>query len=368
MNAGRIQPSVDRMAHPFDQAGRLWRARIDRAGEYDLADGSEGFLPAPWSSFVPRSDYDRARRLRDDLVAGYRGRAFEDVFCGREVACPSGTCFVLESRSAMDLDGRDPARAAAAVLGDLKLVRGIGEVTERKLKGRGYRTVADLARHPLYRREAVRLLDTVAQGNPCDLLEWIGRRHRRSDPLLLEASRFHAPEDFVFLDIETLGLFSRPIILIGIAEVDERLIKYHQYLLRNIDEEPAALAAVKSHIGERSAFVTFNGRAFDIPYIQERFFYYGLQGDLGLAHFDVLPYSRRAWGETSPNCRLVTLENFLFGEERVDDVPSALVPEFYETYMLTGNPGPLVPIVEHNRKDLETLGRLFSKLHELWGR
>jgi len=187
------------MAHPFDQAGRLWRARVDRAGECDLADESGSPPPGPWSSFIPRSDYDRARRLRDDLVAGYRGRAFEDIFCGREVACLSGTCFVLESRSAMDLDGRDPARAAAAVLGDLKLVRGIGEVTERRLKGRGYRTVADLVRHPLYRREAARLLDAVAQENTCDLLEWIGRRHRRSDPLLLEASRFHAPEDFVFL-------------------------------------------------------------------------------------------------------------------------------------------------------------------------
>jgi len=351
------------MAHPFDQAGRLWRARVDRAGECDLADESESFPPGPWSSFIPRSDYDRARRLRDDLVAGYRGRAFEDAFCGREVACSSGTCFLLESRSAMDLDGRDPARAAAAVLGDLKLVRGIGEVTERRLKGRGYRTVADLVRHPLYRREAVRLLDTVAQGNTCDLLEWIGRRHRRSDPLLLEASRFHAPEDFVFLDIETLGLFSRPIILIGLARVQGGSIAVRQYLLRSVAEEEAALTAVLPDLeAEGTALVTFNGRAFDLPYIRERLAYYGIPADLGMPHFDVLHFARRRWRDSLATCRLGALETGVLGIARENDVPGGMVPEFYDAYQRTGNPGPLVPVVEHNRQDLVSLARLFALL------
>lgn len=351
------------MAHPFDQAGRLWRARVDRAGECDLADESGSPPPGPWSSFIPRSDYDRARRLRDDLVAGYRGRAFEDIFCGREVACLSGTCFVLESRSAMDLDGRDPARAAAAVLGDLKLVRGIGEVTERRLKGRGYRTVADLVRHPLYRREAARLLDAVAQENTCDLLEWIGRRHRRSDPLLLEASRFHAPEDFVFLDIETLGLFSRPIILIGLARVRDGSIAVRQYLLRSVAEEEAALTAVLPDLeAEGTALVTFNGRAFDLPYIRERLAYYGIPADLGMPHFDVLPFARRRWRDSIATCRLGALETGILGIARENDVPGRMVPEFYDAYQRTGNPGPLVPVVEHNRQDLVSLARLFALL------
>ncbi|WP_214020060.1 ribonuclease H-like domain-containing protein [Methanoculleus sp.] len=351
------------MAHPFDQAGRLWRARVDRAGEYDLAGGSEEFAPGPWSSFVPRSDYDRARRLRDDLVAGYRGRAFEDVFCGREVACPGGTCYLLESRSAMDLDGRDPARAAAAILGDLTLVRGIGEVTERRLKGRGYRTVADLARHPLYRREAIRLLDSVAKGNTRDLVEQIGRRRRRSDPLLLEASRFHAPEDFVFLDIETLGLFSRPIVLIGLARVRGGSITVRQYLLRSVVEEEAALTAVLPALeAEGAALVTFNGRAFDLPYIRERLAYYGIPAGLGMPHFDVLHFARRRWRDSLATCRLGALETGVLGVDRADDVPGRMVPEFYDTYQRTGNPGPLVPVVEHNRQDLVSLARLFAVL------
>jgi Predicted exonuclease len=363
LNAGRIQPSVDRMVCPFDQAGRLWRGRVDRAGEYDLVGGSGVSAPGPWSSFICRSDYDRARRLRDDLVAGYRGRAFEDVFCGREVACPSGACYVLESRGAMDLDGRDPDRAAAAILADLTLVHGIGEVTERRLKGRGYRTLADLARHPLYRREAARLLDSVAGGNTRDLVEEIGRRHRRSDPLLLEASRFHAPEDFVFLDIETLGLFSRPIILIGLARVGDGSITTRQYLLRSVVEEEAALTAVLPDLeADGAALVTFNGRAFDLPYIRERLAYYGIPADLDMPHFDVLHFARRRWKDSFATCRLSALETEVLGVGRENEVPGRMVPEFYDAYQRTGNPGPLVPVVEHNRQDLISLARLFALL------
>jgi uncharacterized protein YprB with RNaseH-like and TPR domain len=350
------------MAYPFDRAGRLWRARVDRAGEHNPFGGDERFAPGRWSPLAPFPDYDRARRLRDDLIAGYRGRAFEDVFCGREVACGGGRCYRLESRSAMDLDDRDPDRAGAAILGDRTLVRGIGEVTERKLKRWGYRTVADLVRHPLYRREAARLLDSVAEGDVCNLLERIGRR-RRSDPLLLEVSRFHAPADFIFLDIETLGLFSRPIILIGLARVRGGSIVVHQYLLRSVDEEEAALTAVLPDLeAVGTALVTFNGRAFDLPYIRERLAYYGIPAELGMPHFDVLHFARRRWRGSFATCRLGTLEREVLGVGRADDVPGRMVPEFYDTYQRTGNPGPLVPVVEHNRQDLISLARLFAIL------
>ena len=64
-----------------------------------------------------------------------------------------------------------------------------------------------------------------------------------------------------------------------------------------------------------------------------------------------------------PNCKLQTLEKHLFDFERVDDVPSSLVPSFYKTYNETGNIGPLIPIIEHNREDVVTLARILSRLH-----
>ena len=50
--------------------------------------------------------------------------------------------------------------------------------------------------------------------------------------------------------------------------------------------------------------------------------------------------------------------------ERHEDVPSGLVPDFYKTYLKTGNIGPLIPIIEHNRQDVVTLARLLSQLYQ----
>ncbi|WP_301677204.1 ribonuclease H-like domain-containing protein [Methanoculleus methanifontis] len=338
-----FKPSVEKMVRAFNRAGR--------------------YAPGIRSPFSACPDDEEARRLRDDLVAGYRGRVLEDVFCGREVACPSGTCYVIESESPMSLDGRDPDRAAAALLGDLTLVRGIGEATRRRLEERGCRTIIDLADHPLYCRDAARLLDSIAGGDTCELVEEIARRRRRSDPLLLEASRFHAPEEFVFLDIETLGLSSRPIILIGLARVSGGSIAVRQYLSRSAEEEEAVLAAVLPDLeAEGTAFVTFNGRAFDVPYIRDRLACHGIPAYLAVPHFDVLHFARRRWKDLLPSCRLDALETGVLGVARADDVPSRMVPEFYETYRRTGNPGPLVPVVEHNRQDIVSLARLFALL------
>jgi len=65
------------------------------------------------------------------------------------------------------------------------------------------------------------------------------------------------------------------------------------------------------------------------------------------------------------NCRLETVEKYLDIGRGVN-VPGALVPDFYQTYLTTGNVGPLVAIVEHNKQDLVTLATLFSRLYEEW--
>jgi uncharacterized protein YprB with RNaseH-like and TPR domain len=194
------------------------------------------------------------------------------------------------------------------------------------------------------------------------LMNWIGRRHHRSHPLILTLADCIDTEGFSFLDIETLGIFSRPIILLGLAHLRGDRVHVCQYLLRDIEEEPAALEAAFSRLSESAAFVTFNGRSFDIPYLQERAAYYGIPFPSERPHFDLLHFSRRRWKGAFSDCRLQTLERSLFGWHREMDVPSALVPEFYEAYLTTGSPGPLLPIVEHNRQDVLSLVHLFGLL------
>ncbi|MGZ7160833.1 MAG: ribonuclease H-like domain-containing protein, partial [Methanobacterium sp.] len=170
--------------------------------------------------------------------------------------------------------------------------------------------------------------------------------------------------DFIFLDIETLGLFNSPIILLGIAKVSENNINVKQYLSRSLSEEKAVLDAFISNVDPDSAFVTFNGQTFDLPFIRNRMRYFNLKKDVDHTHFDVLHYSRREWSEELMNCQLQTLEKHLFNIVREDDVPSGLVPEFYQEYIKTGNVGPIIPIIKHNEQDIITVAMIFSRLHE----
>jgi uncharacterized protein YprB with RNaseH-like and TPR domain len=352
---------------PGGHIGRRLRESLERASEVVVIEHEQTMPARPFAaSWVDYREYHDAQRLKSELLRRYRGQALEDVLPGEEVRTAHGVCYRLVSRDASRLRTVDPSEAGRRILSDLKLLYGVGEVTEAALKRQGVGSIADLADHPRFGGQARSILKMVEEGDTTGLLDWIGRGFQKSHPLALFSSGFHREEDFIFLDIETLGMFQRPIILLGLARVHGVEIRVEQYLLRRIDEEPAALAGLLTHLSGRRAFVTYNGRTFDIPYIRERLAYYGIRANLEGPHFDVLHFSRRAWRDCVPDCKLTTLESCFLGIQREDDVPSALVPEFYESYMRTGNPGPLVPIVEHNRRDLLTLASLFSKLHEEW--
>jgi uncharacterized protein YprB with RNaseH-like and TPR domain len=351
---------------PGSHIGRRLRESLERASAVVVVEHEQASAAPFAASWVDYREYHEAQRLKSELLRMYRGKALEDVLPGEEVRTAYGVCYRLVTGESGSLRLVDPAVAGRRILSDLKLLYGVGEVTEAVLKRQGIGSIADMADHPRFGMQARSIVKMVEEGDSAELLDWIGRWFQKSHPLALLSSGFHNEEDFILIDIETLGMFQRPIILLGLARVHGNNIRVEQYLLRRIDEEPAALAGLLTHLSGRSAFITFNGRTFDIPYIRERLAYYGIRANLERPHFDVLHFSRRAWRDRVPDCKLTTLERCFFGIQREDDVPSAMVPEFYESYMRTGNPGPLVPIVGHNRRDLLTLASLFSKLHEEW--
>jgi uncharacterized protein YprB with RNaseH-like and TPR domain len=333
--------------------------------EYEVVRDGNAFGAGLSNSVVYLSEYEQARRYLAMLLSQYQGITVGEQFRGEEIVNDGGTCFSLEYRQDLRCPSFDPDHFRQDLRNDLTLVHGIGPVTRKKLNARGYRTIPDLLEDPGLRSRAHRVLACLSEGKSSEIMDMISSRHAKSHALVLGAAVLHEPEDYVFVDIETLGLFSRPIILFGVGVIDHGQIVVRQFLLRDIAEEQAALAATVGHLsGDCPALVTFNGKSFDLPYITDRLAYYGMAPPARIPHFDILHFSRRRWKDQLPSLRLAALEREILGVCRNDDIPGQMVPEFYETYLRTGNIGPLVPIVEHNRQDVISLALLFFHLLE----
>jgi uncharacterized protein YprB with RNaseH-like and TPR domain len=349
--------------HSPVRTGVLWQQRLSTLREYDIVRDGNVFGTALSPTAVLSSEFDAARRHLELLLARHQGMPISAVFRGRDEVNEGGTCCVMESTHDLAFRLANPDRFRSEAWSDLTLVHGIGLATQARLKAKGFGTIGDLIRHPRYRTGAESVLDCLMRGCTLEIMDLIGSRHSRSHLPLLGVTGLHEPEDFVFLDIETLGLFSRPIILFGVGVIREAKLHLSQYLLRDIEEEQAALLATAGHLsGDRPVLVTFNGRSFDLPYFSDRLAYYGLGTPRDIPHFDMLHFSRRRWKGQYPSLRLTELEREILGIHRTDDIPGQMVPEFYEAYQRSGNCGPLVPIVEHNQQDVVSLARLFFLL------
>ena len=348
----------------FSSVSRIWRSRIDETHDYSIIRNDTTFRTSFHASWVYESQHDAARQQLDTLLASHENLNLDEIFGGSEHETYEGVCYCIRSREELSLSDQDRRALREIFLSDLQLVRGIGPKTEQQLKARGYRTIADLIRHQRFGKEAAETLRILSGTGLPEIADLVARWHSPSNHRSFLTSGFYNPRDLLFIDLETLGLFSRPIVLFGLAEVQGTSLEVTQFLLRGIDEELPALSAVHDLIGEDRVIVSFNGRAFDIPFLLERSAFYGRPAGIGNPHYDLLHFARRRWRNRFADCRLATLERHLFGICRDGDIPGAMVPEFYEAYISTGNPGPLVPIVRHNRQDLVSLARLFALLRE----
>ena len=162
------------------------------------------------------------------------------------------------------------------------------------------------------------------------------------------------------MDLETAGLHGRPVFLIGLTRYDGNDLVISQLFARDYAEEKAILDRTAAMIAEAGMLVTFNGKAFDVPFLRDRMIYHRLRPAEGRAHFDLLHHSRRRWRDRLPNCRLQTLEQHLCRRLRSGDIPGNLIPERYHDYVRSRNPRLVAPVFYHNRLDLLCLAELLA--------
>ncbi len=171
-----------------------------------------------------------------------------------------------------------------------------------------------------------------------------------------------APEDFLFMDLETTGLSNLPVFLVGVMAWEGDSLVVRQYFARRYSEEPAITAAFRREAQSRRLIVTFNGKSFDMPFLRNRAATHGIPYEINLPHLDLLHESRRAWSRQLPNCKLQTLEASICRRRRVGDTPGSEIPGIYHAFVRTGDARRIAGVLKHNMLDLLTLAELLALL------
>lgn len=235
----------------------------------------------------------------------------------------------------------------------LSLVRGVGPHTEQRLRREGYDTLAQLVRHERYGPDALRVWQALARRSTSDLVE-AGAKDVELLPLF-------SLEEAAVVDIETVGLWRvLPVFLIGYGtRVGDRW-EIRQFFARGFEEEAAVLYEVARELADKRVCVTYNGKAFDEPFVQERLRLHGLETIRFHLHVDLMHACRRAFRHHWPDCKLGTVGSRLFGVYRHDDPPGYMVPDLYYRYIRDADEKAVGPILRHNALDILVLAWLLD--------
>jgi len=190
---------------------------------------------------------------------------------------------------------------------------------------------------------------------------------------LMEQGAFTQPFDprrVLYLDTETTGLSTGAgtvafLVGIGFLREDEFIVK--QFLMRDYCDEAPMLKEIETLLKQFDMLVTFNGKSFDMTLLRTRFLMNRLNpAALDLPHADLLHIARRIFKLRLQKCRLSYLEEAIFNEPRHDDLPGALIPERYFTYLKTGEFALLEDILTHNKQDIASLCRLLAHMTDMY--
>jgi uncharacterized protein len=182
------------------------------------------------------------------------------------------------------------------------------------------------------------------------------------------------PANWLFLDTETTGLSGGTgtyAFLIGLAWWDSGGLQVEQLFMRDFHEEHSILHELSARLAERPVLVTFNGKSFDWPLLENRFtMTRAIKTPKIAAHLDLLHPSRALWKLRLGSVRLIELERHVLdaprlGWHRDDDVLSAMIPQHYFDYIRGGPAEPLAAVIRHNQMDLRGLAAILGRIEGL---
>lgn len=203
----------------------------------------------------------------------------------------------------------------------------------------------------------------------------------RSEPGGLLIGPEHRLETFGFFDSETTGLSGgagTTVFLVAVARLlepaagdtvpqgrngEERpsagAVETTLLFLSDFSGEPAFLESVSRALARCETLVSYNGRAFDMNILRNRFLLNRMQAP-ELPHIDLLYPVRRLFSALLDSCSLSTVERTLLNVRRVRDVDGAEIPDRWLAFLDDGDVSRLEDVFAHVHRDVLSLVELLQ--------
>ena len=170
--------------------------------------------------------------------------------------------------------------------------------------------------------------------------------------------------DLRFYDAETTGLGSGAgtfSFLHTIGRLCEDEFCLFQYFVSDFSAERAALEEIRdTHFQPEQSIslVTYNGKSYDWPLLQNRMILHRIQPMGTPPHIDLLHISRRLWRRALGQVTLTAVESFALQLKRINDVSGKEAPTRYFSFLTAPNPEVINPVLQHNGMDVCSLATL----------
>ncbi|MBD3196308.1 MAG: hypothetical protein GF317_14715 [Candidatus Lokiarchaeota archaeon] len=308
------------------------------------------------------------------LIEKYEGKTLKDLFNNRKVISNGMGEFLEIFWECDDISPNiDITKTKRNIVENLKTVYYVGEVTEKNLKRRGVKTLYDLRSNLKFRDSTNQILELIKHKDHIELCN-------NKQVYDLDVLFCFSKEDLIFFDIETMGLYDSPIIIVGIGYYTNNKYIIQQYFARGLEEEIAICEHLRNKVFPKfKCFVSYNGKSFDIPYLANRFLYYFdenpmIHDDLSpyknsntkFGHIDLYHNCRRKYKGVFQSYNLTTMEEELLNWKRENELPSNLVSVCYKKYLEDPKKyiGLIKECIDHNYYDIMSLPLILMKLLE----
>lgn len=174
----------------------------------------------------------------------------------------------------------------------------------------------------------------------------------------------------ILLDIETTGLVSEKnkVILGGLLVFSENPSDVIQFFSETKADEKQILGQLIPFLASADIIVSYNGNAFDLPFLNKRLLKNGFHDQIPLyKSFDLYRLFRKSsFSKILPNLKQKTVEDYMgISFERTDPISGKQCIFFYQAYQKTKDSALKEAILLHNRDDLFQLHKLMDLLKNL---